>query len=480
MVDATMIIMGSMIGSGIFLAPALIGGIVADARVGPGAFVLVWIIGGLLTVCAALSFGELAASMPNTGGQYVYLKRAFSPFWGYLYGWTLFTVIQTGFIAAVAVAFANYLGVVVPGIGQSIVLLEVGPAKISTVQVTAMLLIAALSWINSRGLRSGSVVQNLLGVAKIAALVVVIAVGFSYSKGSWAHFTPLLPPTANVAILTAIAIAMSKVLFAYDSWNVVTFVSDQARDPARLLPRALFLGTVGVTLIYTITTAAYLYIMPVQAAAAVPDQRIAAEAARIVIGGAGVFLVTAAILISTAGCVNGLILSGPWLYHAMARDGLFFRGAARLNPKQAPVRSLVYQSLWACALILSGSLGARGAQLYSDLLTFTSFASLLFNTLTIAGLFILRIKEPELDRPYRVTAYPLVPLAYVLIATFFLVFIAVGDPRNAGLGTAVILCGIVPYIYWRKAPTLTGKTGGRTESTFQPKTASTAAPQMRP
>ena len=216
--DAIMLIMGSMIGSGVFLAPSIIAGIAYTSGAGPGSFVIVWIVGGLLTLCAALSFGELASSMPQTGGQYVYLSRAFSPFWGYLYGWTLFTVIQSGFIAAVAVAFANYLGVFVPGVSQSQTVLSAGPVTVSTGQTAAIGLILFLTWINARGLRAGAFVQNLLGVAKIAALAGLILAGFFYSGGSVQHFQPVLPPALTLSMIVAFAVALSKVLFAYDSW----------------------------------------------------------------------------------------------------------------------------------------------------------------------------------------------------------------------------------------------------------------------
>jgi APA family basic amino acid/polyamine antiporter len=454
--DAVMLIMGSMIGSGVFLAPSIIAGIAHTSGAGPGSFVIVWIVGGLLTLCAALSFGELASSMPQTGGQYVYLSRAFSPFWGYLYGWTLFTVIQSGFIAAVAVAFANYLGVFVPGVSQSQTLLSAGPVTISTGQTAAIGLILFLTWINSRGLRAGAFVQNLLGVAKIAALAGLILAGFFYRGGSVQHFQPVLPPALTFSMIVAFAVALSKVLFAYDSWNVVTFLASETSDSARMLPRALLFGTLGVTLIYTLTAAVYLFVLPLDQAAAVPDQRIAAEVARLAIGPAGLTLIAIAILISTAGCDNGLILSGPWLYYAMAKDRLFFRGAADLNPETgAPVRSLWYQAMWASALVLSGSFGSRGAQLYSDLLTFTSFASLLFNVLTIVGLFILRRREPALPRPSPVPAYPFLPALFIAVATFFLIFIAVGDPRNAGFGLLVIALGAMPYLYWRRRDSVT-------------------------
>jgi APA family basic amino acid/polyamine antiporter len=450
MLDATMIIMGSMIGSGIFLAPALIAALAVEAQLGAGSFVLIWVVGGALTLSAALSFGELAASLPRTGGQYVFLSEAFKPLWGFLYGWTLFTVIQCGFIAAVAVAFANYLGVFLPSVSQVNAVLAAGSFRVSSVQIVAILLVAALSWVNSRGLRTGAAVQNLLGFAKISALAGLIVFGLASSRGSWSHFQPLLPPAVSVGVLAAFAVALSKALFAYDSWNVVTFVAEQTHDPVRTLPRALFLGTLGVTLIYALTTSAYLYILPVEQAAAVPDQRIAAEVAQIVFGPIGLSLIALGVLISTAGCDNGLILSGPWLYYAMSKDGLFFEGAKRLDKKRGmPLRSLQYQAGWSCLLILSGSFGARGAQLYSDLLTFTAFASLLFNTLTIAGLFVLRKKQPGLPRPYRVPWYPFVPLAYLAAAVFFLIFIAVGDPRNSGFGLLIILGGFPLYAYWR-------------------------------
>jgi basic amino acid/polyamine antiporter, APA family len=451
LLDATMIIMGSMIGSGIFLAPALIAEIAVEARLGAGSFVFVWMVGGLLTLCAALSFGEFASSLPRTGGQYAYLTESLAPFWGFLYGWTLFTVIQTGFIAAVAVAFANYLGVFLHWVSQSNAVVDHGFFRVSTVQLVAIFLVVILSWVNSRGLKSGALVQNLLGIAKISALIGLVFFGLTSKAGSWSHFQPLLPETLKLGTLMGLAVAMSKVLFAYDSWNVVTFVAEQTHEPVRTLPRALFLGTLGVTLIYGLVSVVYLYILPVEQAARVPDQRIAAEVAQVILGPVGFSLIALAVLISTAGCDNGLILSGPWLYYAMAKDGVFFRGAARLDPKrETPLRSLQYQTLWSVLLILSGSLGARGAQLYGDLLTFTSFASLLFNALTIFGLFLLRKKQPDLQRPYRVVAYPFVPLFYLLTAIFFLVFIAMGDPRNSGFGLLIILSGIPLYLYWRR------------------------------
>ncbi len=450
LLDATMIIVGSMIGSGIFIAPSLIAGLIVQVQLGAGAFVSIWLIGGLLTLCGALCYGELAAALPRAGGQYVFLKEAFTPLWGFLYGWTLFTVIQSGFIAAVAIAFANYAGVFFPWIGQSRAWLRAGFFSLSGVQVLAIFLIVFLSAINARGLREGSFVQNLFGIGKTAALLGLIAAGMLSRQGNWAHFQPLLPSSLSAGVLAAFGVAMSKALFAYDSWNIVTFVAEETQDSTRTLPRALFLGTLSVALIYSLAASAYLRILSVAQAAAAPDQRIAAQVAQVVFGPTGANLVALGILISTAGCVNGLILAGPRLYYAMAQDNLFFSGAASIHRQRGtPVQSIRYQALWAIFLVLSGSFGSRGAQLYSDLLTFTSFASLLFNVLTVAGLLVLRHKKPALPRPYRVIGYPWTPLLYLSVAVFFLIFIAAGDPRNSTFGLAVIASGVPLYLYWK-------------------------------
>jgi APA family basic amino acid/polyamine antiporter len=451
LLEATTIIMGSMIGSGIFLAPALIAAIIVSDQLGPGSFVLIWAIGGVLTLCGALSYGELAAAFPKTGGQYVFLKEAFSPFLAFLYGWTIFLVVQTGLIAAVAVAFANYLGVFFPWVSQSNRLLGLGSVGFSSAQLVAILLVVFLTWINTRGVKEGAWVQNVLTIAKVGALAALIVAGIFTSKGDWSHFTPWFPSVVTGGVLAAFAVGMSKALFAYDAWNTVTFVAEETRDPVKTLPKALLMGTLGVTILYTLANVAYLHVIPVEAAAVVPDQRIAAELARILVGPVGVSLIAAAILISSFGCDNGLVLAGPRLYYAMARDGVFLKGAANIDPERGtPVRSLWYQALWSILLLLTGSLGTRGAQLYSDLLTFTSFASLLFNALTVAGLFVLRRRQPNLERPYRVPAYPFVPALYLAVAVFFLIFIAIGDPRNAGLGSVVMLLGVPVYFLLKR------------------------------
>jgi APA family basic amino acid/polyamine antiporter len=446
LIDSTSIIVGTMIGSGIFLAPALIAGIVVTGNLGAGSFIGIWMVGGLLTMCGALSFAELAAAMPRDGGQYVYLREAYSPLWGFLYGWTLFTIIQCGFIAAVSIGFANYVGVFLPFLGPQKMVFHLGLFSLSAVQVTAVLLICGLTWANEQGLRTASRTQNLLTAGKLAALFILLAAALLSSHGDWRHFQPLAPAVITAGTLAAFSVGMSKALFAYDSWNIVTFLAAETSEPSKTLPKALVLGTVSVTLIYTLANLAYLHILPISEAASVSGQRIAAAVAQITLGPAGVFLIAAAIVVSAAGCVNGLILTGPWLYRTMARDGLFFGDTS----KGTPVRSLRYQALWAVVLVLTGSFGSRGAQLYSDLLTFTSFASLLFNALTVAGVFVLRRKQPNLPRPYRAFGYPFIPALYVAMAVFFLIFIAIGDPRNAGFGALLIAAGIPFYLRWSR------------------------------
>lgn len=438
--DATMLVVGSMIGSGIFIAPSLIAGYVQT----PGLIILIWVVGGLMTVFGSLSYAELAAAMPRTGGQYVFLREAYSPLWGFLYGWTLFLVIQTGFIAAVAVAFAKYLGVFIPSLSESNIIFSLQNFTINSAQIIAIISIVLLSVINIFGVKLGAAVQNIFTVSKVAALALLIGVSFIVGNGSLSNFTPVLTPiipeALGLSLFAAIAVAMSKALFAYDAWNSVTFTAEEIKHPEKNLPRALVMGTAATAVIYTLTTMAYMYIVPVQQMATVADNRIAAEVAQIVFGPAGLVFITAAILISTFGCNNGLILAGPRVYYAMAKDKLFFEKVKTVNVKfKTPAVSLVYQCVWACLLTLTGT--------YSDLLTYTAFASLLFGVLTIVGLFVLRKKLPGLIRPYKTWGYPVVPVLYVLVALFFIVFIFIGDLRNSGLGLAIIIAGIPVYFY---------------------------------
>ncbi len=443
LLDATTLVIGSMIGSGIFIAPSLMANYIQT----PGLIILLWLVGGILTVFGSLSYAELAAAMPRSGGQYIFLKEAYSPLIAFLYGWTLFLVIQSGFIAAVAVAFAKYLGVFIESFSEANIIFTLGNFSLNTAQIVAILSIILLTFINILGVKLGAVVQNVFTILKISAIVALIIFSFLFTGGSTGNFfpvlTPILPETIRMSFFAALAVAMSKALFAYDAWKSVTFAAEEIKKPDVNLPRALVLGTLITAFVYTTVTMAYLYVVPAEKMALVPDNRIAAEVSYIVLGNSGLIFITIAILISTFGCNNGLILAGPRVYYAMANDKLFFSKAKNVHPKyQTPAVSLWYQCLWACLLTLTGT--------YSDLLTYTAFASLLFNVLTVIGLFILRKKLKDIPRPYKTYGYPLTPLLYILVAVFFIVYIFIGDIRNSGFGLIIILTGIPVYLLMRK------------------------------
>ena len=444
LLDATLLIVGSVIGSGIFFAPSIMAGYLQS----PGLLLGLWVLGGLLTLAGALSYAELAAAMPRAGGQYVFLSEAFSPLFGFLYGWTLLLAINTGFVAAVAVAFAKTLGFFVPGVGEEHALFTLLGTTFTTAQLVALVVIAVLTWLNVTGLRAGATVQNLFTLAKLAALGVLVAMAVVTAKGSASNFQPVAslalgPEGLKVGLFAALAGAMSKALFSYDSWYTVTFAAEEVKDPERNLPRSLILGTLGIMVAYAAAVAAYLYLVPIGEMAAVTENRIATEAAVRMIGPAGGAFIAAAILVSTFGCVNGLTLAGARVVYAMGRDGLFFRGASRVHPRyRTPAAALVLHGLVAGVLTLTGT--------YSDLLTLTAFSSLLFNVLTVVGLFVLRHRRPDLPRPYRVWGYPVVPLLFVAVALFFLVYMPVADPRNTGLGLLLTAAGIPAYLYWRR------------------------------
>ncbi len=307
LLEATTLIVGSVIGSGIFVAPSIMAGFVQT----PGLLIGLWIVGGILTLFGALAYGEMAAALPRAGGQYVFLKEAFSPLWGFLYGWTFLLAINTGFIAAVAVAFAKYLGVFLPAIGEGTVLFSVGRYPFTTAQAVGLVVIAALTWINITGLRTGAMVQNVFTIAKVAAVAVLVIIAIVGGKGSTGHFRPLVgvalgPEGLKIGLFAALGVAMSKALFAYDAWNSVTFAAEEMREPEKNLPRALVLGTLGIMAVYCAAVAVYMYMVPIQEMYAVKDNRIAAEAAQRMMGPAGAAFIAIAIMISTFGCVNGL------------------------------------------------------------------------------------------------------------------------------------------------------------------------------
>ncbi len=447
LLDSTTLIVGSVIGSGIFVAPSIMAGYVQT----PGLLLGLWVIGGILTLFGALAYGEMAAALPRAGGQYVFLKEAFGPLWGFLYGWTFLLAINTGFIAAVAVAFAKYLGVFVPAVGEGTVLFHVGRYAFTTAQAVGLVVIAALTWINVTGLRTGALVQNVFTIAKVAAVAVLVVLAVASGKGAIDHFSPLAgtalgPEGLKMGLFAALGVAMSKALFAYDAWNSVTFAAEEMREPEKNLPRALVLGTLGIMAVYCSAVAVYLYMVPIQEMFAVKDNRIAAEAAQRMIGAPGAAFIAVAIMVSTFGCVNGLILAGARVLYAMGRDRLFFRRVADVHPTyRTPAAALLLQGAVAAVLTLTGT--------YSDLLTLTAFASLLFNTLTVVGLFVLRRRRPDLPRPYRAWGYPVLPVLYILVSVFFLYNILVGDPWYSGMGLVLAALGVPAYAYWSRQRT---------------------------
>ena len=466
--DSTTLVMGSMIGSGVFIVAADIGRQVQS----PGLFFLTWIIGGLMTVVAAVSYGELAGMMPQAGGQYIYLREAFGPLFGFLYGWTLFLVIQTGTVAAVAVAFGKFLGVFAPWVSAKNLLLNLGTVAVfgrpvaltfSSQQLIAILVVFFLSVLNIFGLRVGARVQNVFTVLKVAALLGVVVLGVWWAFG---HPVPANSAQAfwqgahwNLATLTLVAVALVGPLFSSDAWNNVTFTGSEVINPKRNLPLALFMGTATVCSIYFACNWAYYRALPfygvahggllqqgIQHAA---EDRVATAAVQAMLGGRGAGLMAAAIMISTFGCVNGLVLAGARVYYAMAKDGLFFSAVGKINPKyHTPAMSLLVQAVWAAILTLTGS--------YNELLDYVIFAVVLFYILTIAGIFRLRRTRPEAPRPYRAWGYPVLPLLYIAFASF--VELALLTSKDKALqsfaGLSIVAIGVPVYYLWRKRKTV--------------------------
>ncbi len=468
--DSVMITVGIMIGSGIFIVPADM-----SRNIGSAGWLLVaWGVAAVLTIAAALSYGELASMMPRAGGVYVYLREGFSPILGFLFGWTLFTVIQTGTIAAVAVAFARFTGVLWPAIAEDRYLiapihLSSGYAiSLSTGQLTAIVVIALLTWTNSRGVRYGKIVQNLFTTAKVAALVALILCGLIFSQPAAiaANFTNLWAPhdvtpiTASLSALTAaglfvaICVSQSGSLFAADSWHDITFASGEVRDPQRTVPRALAIGTICVLALYLLANVAYLLVLPLQAIQHAPADRVATAMLQVLFPGWGAALMAIAIMVSTFGCINGLILAGPRVCYSMAQDGLFPRKAGELNAQHVPGWSLLIQGIWAAALVLPRTYNARThayGSLYSNLLDYIISAALLFYVLTIAAVFRLRIKRPGAARPYRAVGYPIVPIVYIAGATAILVCLFLFRPATTWPGLLIVAIGVPVYFWMRKS-----------------------------
>lgn len=438
LLDATTLVMGSMIGSGIFIVAADI----ARQVQSPGLLILTWVITAALTMTAALSYGELAAAFPQAGGQYVYLREAFGPLSGFLYGWTLFLVIQTGTIAAVAVAFAKFAGVFVPWISTTNRLLPF----VNTQQLVAIGVLVALTWVNTRGVKTGAAVQNVFTFAKVGALLGLVGLGLLLGRNHEAiaqNFGGFWDNSDwSWTTIRILGVALVGALFSSDAWNNVTFTAGEIRNPRRNVPLALGIGVGVVSLIYIACNFVYLSVLPLAGIQNAAEDRVATAAASGILGPVGVQVMAAAIMVSTFGCLNGMILAGARVYYAMALDKLFFRQVAELHPtRRTPVASLGLQCVWACALTLSGT--------YSDLLDYVIFAVLLFYIMTIAGIFVLRRKRPDLERPYRAAGYPVLPALYIVAAGIIEVLLLLYKPFYTWPGLILVLLGVPVYYIWR-------------------------------
>lgn len=464
--DSMMVVIGVMIGSGIFIVPADMARTIGS----PGWMMMAWLVTGILTVAAATSYGELASMMPEAGGMYIYLREAFSPLSGFLYGWTLFTVIQTGTIAAVSVAFARFTGVIFPAVSETSYLIapirlgEGYAVSLSTSQLAAVAVIALLTWTNSRGIRYGKIVQNLFTVTKIGALAGLILLGLFVTSNAEAihanfdHFWEIgdalpvggsLAVTSAIGLFAAICVSQSGSLFSADSWHDITFAGGEVKDPRRTLPRALILGTATVVVLYVLANLAYLATLPLHAIQTAPSDRVATAMLRVLSPNLGASIIAAGIMVSTFGCVNSLVLAGPRVYYAMAQNGLFFRSVGTLNEAGVPARSLWVQGLWSALLVLprtfSPSTGTYG-NLYSNLLDYVISAALIFYILTIAAVFRLRHTRPNADRPYRTYGYPVVPALYIVGATAILVCLFAFRPATTWPGLIIVLSGLP--VFW--------------------------------
>ncbi|HRH34836.1 MAG TPA: amino acid permease [Catalimonadaceae bacterium] len=455
LLDAVMLVSGSMIGSGIFIVAA---GMARE--LGSSGWILVaWIVAGILTVLAALSYGELSGMMPKAGGQYVYIQRAFGRLPAFLYGWTVFTVIQTGVIAAVAVAFAKFTAVFFPALGPENVLLDFQIFKVNAAQIFAIASIVLLTWINTQGVKDGKMLQTLFTLAKIVALLALIGLGLWKGVGSEAfvsNFSDLwnatkIPagessgsaiPLSGLALLSALGVAMVGSLFSSDAWNNVTFIAGEIKNPQRNIPLSLFLGTLIVTVLYVLANMAYLSLLPMSDIQTATADRVGTAAASVIFGDVAVYLMAGLIMISTFGCNNGIILAGGRLFYAMSKDSLFFKKAGILNGQSVPGFALWVQCLWASVLCLSGK--------YGDLLEYTTFASLLFYIVTITGLFVLRKREPEAERPYKAFGYPFLPALYILAASAFCLNLLISSPVFTMAGLLIVFLGWP--VYWLTKP----------------------------
>lgn len=480
LLDSTMIVAGSMIGSGIFIVSADIARQVGS----PGWLIVVWLITGVLTVGAALSYGELAAMMPKAGGMYVYLKEAYAPFWGFLYGWTHFLVIGTATIAAVSVAFARFTGILIPQISESNYFIEpirIGSSSyafsLSTAQFVGIVMIMFLTWLNTRGLRLGKIVQNVFTFAKTGSLIALIVLGIivglvSHPEIAAANFGDLwtvrgslqnvdegsLTAMVTFGLFVGICVAQTNSLFSADAWHNVTFTAGEVRDPKRNLPLSLSLGAGGVIVLYLLANVAYLVTLrfeTIQDISINHSSRIGSATAEVIFPGIGATLMAVAIMVSTFGCNNGLILAGPRAYYAMAKDGLFFHAVGRLNKFHVPGWGIVVQGIWSAFYVLPRTVSTKAdgtigyGNLYGDLLTYVISSALIFYILAITAVFVLRAKQPDAERPYKAFGYPVIPALYVIGALIILVVLFVYQTTATWPGLLIVLTGVPVYFIWR-------------------------------
>lgn len=461
--DSISFVSGAMIGSGIFIVSADI----ARSIGSPGWLMVVWIITGLITVIGALSYGELAAMMPSVGGQYVYLRESYHPLIGFLFGWTTFLVIQCGSIAAVGVAFAKFSGVIFPWVSEKNILFHIGVLNINSTQIVGIAMIMFLTWLNTRGIVTGKIVQNIFSSTKVIALLGFIIIGLLVSKSMGAFeinkavfwesskigSNNQIIPIAGFALVAAVGTALVGSLFAADAWYNITYISGEVINPKRNVPLSLFIGTLVVSILYLLTNFVFIKILPlhgspdgVDAVARgiqyATDDRVATSAMSVVVGEYAAIIMAVFIMISTFGCNHSLILSGPRVYYAMSKDGLFFKKVGSLNKNGVPAFALVVQGVWSVLLCLSGT--------YNNLLDYVIFAVLLFFTITILAIFILRVKKPEINRPYKAIGYPVIPAIYILITVTIMMILLIYKPGYTFPGLIIVLLGIPVYYLWRR------------------------------
>lgn len=452
--DATMIVAGSMIGSGIFIVSSDIVRNVGSA----GWLIAIWLLTGVITVIAALSFGELSSMFPKAGGQYVYLKEAYGKMVAFLYGWSFFMVIQTGTIAAVGVAFAKFTSYLFPAVSENNMLLQIGSFKFSAAQLLSIISIILLTWFNSRGVKNGKTLQTFLTIIKILSLggliVLGLTVGFNqeiwnanwtdaWNHAQWNGDLSSFVPIVGAVIFAGFASSLVGSIFSSDAWNNVTFIAGEIHHPRKNVGLSLFLGVAIVTVIYILTNLMYLATLSLPEIATAPSDRVAIAAAQKIFGSGGTMVIAVMVMISTFGCNNGLILSGSRVYYSMAKDGLFFKKAAQLNAYSVPAWGLWIQCVWASILCLTGR--------YGDLLNYIIFVVMIFYALTIAAVIILRKKQPDVERPYKAIGYPILPILYVVIALSIGVGLLIYQPTYAWPGFVIILLGFPVYYFWSRS-----------------------------